>query len=173
LQITQSVFPFECFAARHLRLFNKVRMDSIFSRAKQEWFKKFLDSNGSFTLTLKLSAYFKVDGGLKTIVTKREAPSTSKVFEWEKKLSGKVSSLLGNKDTCDVTISVVNEGKEIGSVPSHSFILLGNSQVNKSMPKIVMVKIVNPHFNLTPLIVLFSSKFGFPRYVWEQNLFRE
>jgi len=99
----------------------------------------YLDSEGAMTLRISLDAFYHDPattnddtGGVATTMVRNEDLNLS--LE-EKFLVGKepvhvnkVACLLGDKETSDVSICVVNEkDEEIGSFPCHSAILAGYS----------------------------------------------
>jgi len=84
-----------------------------------------LDADGSLTIELKLSIYLHVH--LETVVGGGPNALTAlKEFGGEKRLLEKLASLLGDSETSDMTISVVNdEDKEQAELYCHSVILSG------------------------------------------------
>jgi len=93
---------------------------------KEELFH-FLDEGGSLAIELKLSIYVHVD--LETVVgVGADASTALKEFGGEKRLLDKLASLLGDSETSDSTLSVVDEeDKEIAEFHCHSAILSGSN----------------------------------------------
>jgi len=103
---------------------------------------EYLDSEETMTLAICVVAYYDptphdegAEGASTTIVTREDSSKLStleeKFLERNKDaaepLLNKIACLLGDKETSDVTISVVNEkDEEIGSFPCHSAILAGH-----------------------------------------------
>jgi len=90
----------------------------------------YLDSEGSMTLHITLDAFYDPDGDSTTIVNKEDFNLSleESFLEKAEPLPKKIACLLGDKETSDMSISVVNEKDEqIASFPCHSAILAGQS----------------------------------------------
>jgi len=135
----RSAFNFLCIIAIRLREYKEMSHLWKVKLFDSKDLAKFVESrdanndnngNGSLQVQLKVSAYLNV--GQEMLVVQQEgegdASTAMNVFGGEKRLLDKVKSLMGDKKTCDVTLSVVSEdGTVIRRFPCHSFILLGNS----------------------------------------------
>jgi len=97
----------------------------------------YFNPDGSLSLEIKISAYMKLEKEAKTIVdnngvagggVKEEGDATKahRSFGGERRLLDKVAGLLGDKETSDVSISVVNrEDEDIKTFYCHSIMLSG------------------------------------------------
>jgi len=97
----------------------------------REDLNNFVGVDNSVTLLLKVRAYQKSDGkvAVADATPVKDATTAMKLFaKGQEKFLEKVGSLLGDEETSDVTISVVNdEGKEIRKFHCHRIILSGKA----------------------------------------------
>jgi len=89
---------------------------------------KYLDSDGCLVLDLKVSVIFEVDGNKTTVHEEGNQFALMKISLGERRLIESVKSLLGDEETSDVVIKVVDEADmEIGKFCCHIAILSGET----------------------------------------------
>jgi len=102
----------------------------LYHDVREDRLNHFLGLDDSVTLRLKVRAYLKTDWNYAVALTTpvKDANTAIKLLGiGQEKVLEKVGSLLGDKETSDVTISVVDEeGKEIREFHCHCVILSGN-----------------------------------------------
>jgi len=139
----------------------------LYHDAQEDLLKTFLGLDDSVTLLLKVRAYLKTDGNV-AVATPGEdcwiAPM--KMFaKGQQTVLEKVGSLLGDEETSDVTISVVNgEGEEIRKFYCHCSILSGNVPCFQN--NINMLLSIAKYVTFS-LLSIGSAKRCFPSNVWE------
>jgi len=151
----------------------------VLFNVEEDWDKCVNADDGSLSLQLGVKVYYGNGmGKSRTVVATKgdheavatpetDACTAMKMFAkgQEEKVLERVGSLLGDEETSDVTISVVNgESKEIRKFHCHCRILSG--------------KLLNACFKDIAVIncnwcVIASSQRCFPSNVWEQELHRE